>query len=168
MELPKVHCKNLKFIEILSLGGDCTIGSNYVYASPDDDLHIKIYIEKDVKSIDDEAFSDVNIDIFAYFGTNELEGNFLANAKSIRGVIASTNYQGDSIGGVKLTKKVPSYNIEEDNTNYELAKSAGLSGGAIAGIVIGVIVVIAIIAVVCFFIIRSKKKKSEDTAGNDV
>ena len=73
-------------------------------------------------------------------------------------------YYGDNeIGGVPIER------ISNNNEPSHLEGSPGLSGGAIAGIVIAVIIIVAAVAGVCifFFIIKPKQLLNSPSAEAD-
>ena len=122
----------------------------------------------EIGTIGDNAFSGCNkLSDFQYYGYTSptCNDNHLANLPSLKSIrIMNEYYYGDNeIGGVPIER------ISNNNEISHLEGSPGLSGGAIAGIVIAVIIIVAAVAGVCifFFIIKPKQLLNSPSAEAD-
>lgn len=168
--LPLTNLTKLQYINIENIN-DMIIPAYFINC---DD--VEIFIAHNINAIDPLAFSNCAIKKFTYYGTNQIEGDFLKNAKSCKEIITTSEYKYDQLGGMDVSKidsstpqpstanTSPGNNDHNDDIN---TKKSGKKSGTIAGIVIGIILGIAIIAVVCFFIYRKKFANTNEESSKE-
>ncbi|EAX87445.1 surface antigen BspA-like [Trichomonas vaginalis G3] len=179
-KLPSLtHFTNLKYVKIENIN-DLSIPEYFIGNN-----EVEIFISNNVSSIDENAFKNCSISKFTYYGTEEIKGDFLKNARSCKEVITTVDYKQDQLGGITITQKIKLPDPEQEdtktnNTSNEtdtgfrtdtpsgMKEGKGkLGGGAIAGIVLGVILFITIIAIVLFFVFKNKSSnQNNETSQN--